>query len=169
MKKIHIAACIAFLAICGAASAQQKPCSKADSANAEKAIDRVTGWPQLQKAWQDFRHCDAGPVDEQFTEALLRLIVDWKDIPAFAAAFERDEGYREFILRHIKSPAAKDDGEAIYSRAKASCPPKHEKFCAEIAEAAKPGSAPARAAPAATPPAVPMPVPAPAPATPTAK
>lgn len=133
-----LAMLLAAMALSGAALAQQKPCSKAESAAAEKAIERISTWAQLHKAWQDFRHCDAGPTGEQFTETLLRLIVDWKDMPAFVAAYERDEQYREFVVRHLKSPAAKDDLEAIYSRAKASCPGKLEKFCGEMAELARP-------------------------------
>lgn len=140
MKKFSLAMLLSAFVLCGPALAQQKSCSKPDAAAAEKAIERASGWGQLQKAWNDYKQCDAGPVDEQFTEALLRLIVDWKDIPAFAAAYEKDEQYREFIQRHLKSPAARDDLDAIYSRAKASCPAKQEKFCAEMAELSRPAA-----------------------------
>ncbi|MGZ5098095.1 MAG: hypothetical protein ACXWG9_09550 [Usitatibacter sp.] len=159
MKTPRIVVCLAALLLAGEAQAQ-KPCSKAESAAAEKAIDRVLSWPQLYKAWTDYRHCDAGPVDDLYTDALLRLVVDWKDIPTFAAAMEKDPQYKEFVTRHLKSPAAKDDLDSIYSRAKASCPAKQEAFCGELIEIvraeppkAKPAPEPAKPAPEAASPA----------------
>lgn len=143
----------------------QKPCGKNDAVAAEKAIERVTGWAMLHKAWQDYKHCDAGPIDELYTDALLRLAVDWKDVATVAAAVEKDEQYREFIYRHLKSPAAKDDLDAVYSRAKASCPPKLDKFCADLVEVSRPALAPLPkptvTMPPASTPASPTPTPAP--------
>lgn len=137
MKTMKLAACIAALAV-GSAAAQQKGCSSADVAAAEKAIDRVMSWSALQKAFQDFGHCDSGPVDELFTDALLRLAVDWKNVDAFAADVQKDPRYKQFVHRHLRSPAARDDQEAVYSRAKSSCPAKLDNFCAEIADVVKP-------------------------------
>lgn len=117
-------------------AAQERPCSKADAANAQKAVDRVSTWPQLQKAFKDFRHCDSGPVAELYTETLVRLAVEWKQVDAFAAAMQ-DAEFKAFAHRHLKSPEAKDDLDSVYSRAKASCPAKHEAFCAELAEFVK--------------------------------
>ena len=160
MNTLRIAVSLVALLLAGVSHAQQKPCTKAESAAAEKAIDRVLGWPQLYKAWHDYRHCDTGPVDELYTDALLRLIVDWKDVGAFAAAVQKDEQYKEFVTRHLKSPAAKDDLDAIFSRAKASCPAKQEAFCGELIEIvkaeppkAKPAAEPAKPAPEAASPA----------------
>jgi hypothetical protein len=166
MKTLRIVVSLMALLLAGLAQAQ-KPCSKADAAGAEKAIERVISWGQLQKAWQDYKHCDAGPIDEQFTDALLRMLVDWKDVSTFAVVYDKDAQYKEFVLRHLNSPAAKDDLDAVYSRAKASCPAKLDKFCAEMAEVARPGS-PAKLAPLPAPAAAPPAAPAPAPA-PTAK
>lgn len=120
------------------AAAQNKPCTKADHAVAEKAVDRVLTWGQLHKAFQDYRHCDSGPVDELFTDAVLRLTVEWKNVDAFAEAMQADAAFKAFVFKHLRSPAAKEDLESVYSRAKASCPPKQESFCAELAEVAKP-------------------------------
>jgi hypothetical protein len=134
MRPIVLLAALAFTAAAGAAD---KPCTKADAANAAKSIDRVMTWPQLQKAWQDYRQCDSGEVGDTYTDALLRLAVDWKDVKLFADAM-KDPGFKEFVFTHLASPAAKDDRPAVYSRAKASCPGGLDTFCAEIAEATKP-------------------------------
>jgi hypothetical protein len=152
---------LAAVLLSGAALAQ-KPCGKSEVAAAEKAIDRASSWTQMHKAYTDYRHCDAGPVEDQFTDALLRLAVDWKDVPTFAATLEKDAQYKAFVVKHLQSPAAKDDIDSIYSRAKSSCPAKMESFCAELADIARPPKAPPPpAAPAA--PAVPAAAAAPAP------
>jgi hypothetical protein len=123
-----------FLVATGAWGAD-RACSKSDGANAQKAIDRVMTWPQLQKAQKDFGHCDAGAVSDAYSDALLRMLVDWQDIPALAAAMG-DPAFKQFALSHLRS-ASKEDRDAVYSRAKASCPAGQDAFCGEIADAAK--------------------------------
>ena len=133
---MRIVPIVAALLICAPALAADKPCSKADAANAQKALDRASSWPQMQKTWQDFRHCDADATAEQFTDALLRLIIDWKNVDAFAGAM-KDEQFKAFVHAHLQSPAAKDDLQDVYARAKSRCPAGQDAFCAELAEAAK--------------------------------
>ena len=129
-------AAFAALALAFGASAQDKPCSKADAAAAEKGVDMVVSWPQLQKAWQDHGHCDAGSVSETFTDAVLRLAVEWKNVDALGEAM-KDARFKAFVLKHLRDPAAEGDRDAIYSRAKASCPASQAAMCAELAEAVK--------------------------------
>ncbi|HUP29932.1 MAG TPA: hypothetical protein VM122_07150 [Usitatibacter sp.] len=120
-----------------AALAQDRPCGKAEAANAEKSIDRVTSWPQLQKAFKDFRHCDSvAAVADLYSETVVRLIVDWKNVDAFVAEMQ-SAPFKAFVIEHLKRPVAKDDLDSVYSRVKASCPAKHEAFCAELAEIVK--------------------------------
>jgi hypothetical protein len=94
----------------------------------------------MYKAWQDYGHCDTGPVGEAFTEALLRLTVEWKNVDALAKAMD-DAKYREFVIAHLRSPEAKSDYDAIYSRTKASCPKGLDGFCTDLRDAIKPASA----------------------------
>jgi hypothetical protein len=127
-----------LISICAAtAAAADKPCTKADATRAQKALDGVFTWPQLHKAWQDYRYCDADATAELFTEALMRLIVDWKDVETFASTTRKDPQFKEFVLAHFRSPAAKDDLEDVYARAKTRCPKGLDEFCAEIADAAR--------------------------------
>lgn len=146
MKTMQLVLCCVTAA---ALSAQaQKVCSKGDAAAAEKAIERVVSWPSLQKAYLDYRHCDTGPVEELYTDALLRLMVEWKNVDAVASAVAKDAEYKAWIHKHLLSPAAKDDLESVYSRVKASCPAKQEAFCGEIVAITKPGKgAPASSTP----------------------
>jgi hypothetical protein len=114
------------------ASAQPKDC-----AAAEKAVDRVVNYPGLYRAFKDFGHCDKAPVQDVFTDAILRLMVEWKDVDTVAADVQRDAEYKKFIHRHLQSPLAKDDRDAIFSRAKSSCPMTQGPFCAEVIEVVK--------------------------------
>ena len=128
-------ALIIFLfAFASFAHAADKSCSKADAASAEKAIDKVVTWQQLHKAYEDYRHCDAEPaVADVFTDALLRLAVAWKGVTQLATAMKSDAQYRDFVYAHLKSDAAKDDREALYSRAKKDCPAAQDAWCDEMA------------------------------------
>ncbi len=148
---LRVIACCAVVA-CAPAHAQ-KVCSKADSAAAEKAIERVVSWQSLYKTYTDYRHCDTGPVDEGFTDAILRLMVEWKNVDAVAAAATKDGDYKEWLHKHLLSPAAKDDRESVFSRAKKDCPAKLDAFCADLADVVKGkgGSAPGKSAPADAP------------------
>jgi hypothetical protein len=145
--KTFRALAIAALVGCIPAQAADKACTRADTGNAQRAIDKVVSWPQLRKAWQDYKHCDKGDVADQYTDALLRLVVDWKNIEELAAAMDKDPDYKAFVLEHLKSPSAKDDQPTVYSRAKKSCPANLDAFCAQVAEAVKGGDS---AAPSAT-------------------
>jgi hypothetical protein len=126
---------VAALVSATGASGADRACSKADAANAQKAIDRVFDWAQLRKAYQDYGHCDSSEVGDAFSDALLRQLVDWKDVPALAKAMD-DAAFKQFVLSHLRS-AGKEDRDAVYSRAKASCPTGQDTFCSQIADAAR--------------------------------
>jgi len=132
----RIALALAFATLPSLAWSQDKPCSKPESARAEKAVERTNTWAQLHKAWQDYHHCDSGNVSALYTEAFVRLLVEWKDVDAIAASMS-DAPFKAFMEKHLTDPAAKDDLESIYSRAKSSCPAKNEAFCAQLADFVK--------------------------------
>jgi hypothetical protein len=132
---------IACAALAALPALAQKDCSKADAAAAEKAVDRVVNPGGLYKAFRDHGHCDKPPVEDIFTDAVLRLMVEWKDPDTLATDAQRDPAYKAFLFKHVKSPAAKDDRESIHSRAKSNCPMTQGAFCAEVIEVAKGGGA----------------------------
>jgi len=134
----RVALSLAFLAAVASAHAADKPCTPADKAKAEKGVDNVVNWAQMQKAYLDFAHCDTGEVADLYTDALLRLIVEWKNVEAFSAAMQKDPKFKEFVYEHLKSPAAKDDRSAIYSRCSQGCPKGQEAFCTELAAVVNP-------------------------------
>lgn len=121
----------------GGALAQDKACSKADVAAAEKALDGVVNWQLMSKAWKQFRHCDSGPTEEMFTDAFMRLAVEWKHVDELAALSKADPQFKAFVKKHVTNPKYKDDAQSVYSRAKMSCPPDQTTFCAELAAMAQ--------------------------------
>ena len=135
--KMRIAMLFAVLATCGSVQAQGT-CSKSDATKAEKAVEQSNNWAQMQKAWQQYKQCDTDKVAEAYTESLVRLIVEWKNVDAMVATM-KDADFKAFVFKHLGSPSAKDDLEMVYSRAKASCPSQHEAFCKELSDVAKAG------------------------------
>jgi hypothetical protein len=75
-------------------------------------------------------------VEEIFTDAILRLLVGWKDVETIAQDMQREPGYKKFVHRHLKL-AVKEDQESVYSRAKSNCPLTQGPFCAELIEVVK--------------------------------
>jgi hypothetical protein len=118
----------------------QKTCSPADMQRAQKAVDLVLTWQQLNKAWKDWRQCDTGEVADTFTDAMMRMMVDWKNVDVLGETM-KDPEYKAFIEAHLSSPAAKDDLPMIRSRATQSCPKGQDAVCKQLAaitEVAKP-------------------------------
>lgn len=129
---------VAVLALpAGPALAQSKACSKADEAAAEKALDGVVNWQLMSKAWKQFRHCDSGATEEMFTDAFMRLAVEWKHVDELASLYQADPEFKAFVKRHVTNPKFKDDAQSVYSRAKLNCPPDKAAFCAELAAMAE--------------------------------
>ena len=124
----------------------QKTCSKNEAATVEKALDRVNSWPGLYKAYNDYRHCDRDSTADVFTDAILRLMVDWKNIDALAASVAKDAEYKTWMENHLLSPAAKDDLPSVHSRAKTMCPASQAAYCADLANLTKSGTGSAPAA-----------------------
>lgn len=131
------------LVLCGAVAIAtsafaQKTCSAGDSAAAQKAVDKIVTWQSLEKAYHDYKHCDTGPVEDGFTDAMMRLMVGWKNIDALAKAMEKDAEYKAWVYKHLMSDASKDDREDVYALAKKQCPSSQAAFCEDLALTVKP-------------------------------
>ena len=132
MKRLAVLAACAAVGIAHA----QKACSPADMQKAQKAADMVVTWQHLNKAWKDHRQCDSGEVADTFTDAILRLLVEWRNVEVLAEGM-KDPEYASFIRAHLASPAAKDDLKDVRSRATHSCPKGQDAVCKQIAAAAE--------------------------------
>ena len=129
---------LALVAALAMSAHAQKTCSAGDAAAAQKAVDKIVTWQNLEKAYRDYRHCDTGPVEDGFTDALMRLMVGWKHVDVVSAAMAKDEEYKKWIYKHVMSPAAKDDLEDVYALAKKNCPSSQQAFCDDLATTVKP-------------------------------
>ena len=167
MNKI-LALAIACLVASFPAAAQDKACSKGDAAKAEKTVDNVTSFAQLHKAWQDWKHCDTGTVAEVYTDAVFRLLVDWKGMDGLASTTNASADYKKWVLARVKT-GSKEDRAAIFSRAKTSCPRGQDALCADLIAAATDESQKTSAPAPDTSTLAPLPALAPAPASPPKK
>ena len=141
MEKTTAKRCAAvLLALAAGPAFAQKACSSADSQATEKALDRVVNWDLMYKAFKDFGHCDSVLTEDLWTDALMRLAVEWKNVEQFARQYQGDPQFKAFVVKHMKSLTAKEDVKSIYSRTKSNCPAKLDAFCAELGEVAKEAS-----------------------------
>jgi len=129
---------LALVAALATSAYAQKTCSAGDAAAAQKAVDKIVTWQNLEKAYRDYRHCDTGPVDDGFTDALMRLMVGWKNLDQVSGVMAKDEEFRKWVYKHLMSDAAKDDREDVYALAKKNCPAKQQAFCDDLATTVKP-------------------------------
>ncbi|HXZ50190.1 MAG TPA: hypothetical protein VEG27_14310 [Usitatibacter sp.] len=146
---MRIPVLVAALAVAASAGAADRTCGKSDASAAGRAIDRIVTWDQMHQAWRGYAHCDSGAIAAAYTDALARLVIDWKDVNALAAAMSAEPGYHDFVLAHLKAIPSKDDRDDVYSRAKESCPAGLAAFCAEVGAAVK--GAPSAAGASGTP------------------
>ena len=136
MKKLALLIASACLAT---AAHAQKSCSPADMQKAQKAADNVVTWQHLNKAWKDWRQCDTGEVAETFNDAILRLMIEWKNVEALAEGM-KDPEYESFLTSHLKTASA-EDVKDVRSRVTQSCPKGQDAVCKQLAaatEGAKP-------------------------------
>ena len=137
---------ISRLVLCGAVAVAtsvhaQKTCSAGDAAAAQKAVDKIVTWQSLEKAYHDYKQCDTGPVEDGFTDSMMRLMVGWKNIDTLAKSMEKDAEYKAWVYKHLMSDAAKDDREDVYALAKKQCPSGQGAFCDDLATTLKPAKA----------------------------
>ena len=116
------------------AAAADKPCTKEDAALAEKAIDSVTSWAALQRVVRDYGQCDAGPARAQFSEALLRVVIDgWPRLADARPILDADKPFQEWAMTRLGSASiAAEDAQAIRDLAKASCPKGQSRTCEDL-------------------------------------
>jgi hypothetical protein len=119
-----------------AAAHAHAACTPAEMQKAQKAADNVVTWQHLYKAWKDHRQCDTGEVADTFTESVLRLMIEWKNVDVLAEGM-KDPEYASFIQAHLQSPAAANDVKDVRSRATQSCPKGQDPLCKRIAAAAE--------------------------------
>jgi hypothetical protein len=132
------AAALLVATAASAALAADKPCG-----DAGKAIDRVTSWAALEKATQDYGHCDKGPTAEAFTEALLRVYISgWPKVADAGPILEKDAAFKSWLNRRLSSPdLSAEDTREMRDLAKSSCPKGQEKVCAEFLSSVEMGRA----------------------------
>ena len=75
--------------------------------------------------------------EDLFTDALMRMMVEWKNPDQFLKRYQSDAEFKAFVHKHMKSLTAKDDVKSVYSRVKSNCPANFTAVCAQLEEVAK--------------------------------
>lgn len=128
---------IVAFGVSGACHAHVKACSPRDAAAADAAIDDLDSWTKVERAYQQYGHCDDGSIAEGNSEAVARLLVDhWSTLPLLAELAKRDPAFRRFVLRHIDATLDTDDLDKIGALAAAQCPLGSAPLCRELRQTA---------------------------------
>lgn len=103
-------------------------------------ITSSSDWTDVHAVFK--RNLPACQDDGLYADGYTNLVVGvlatrWSDIDALGELMARDEGFKQFIFRHIGISAGEDDLRRVLRSAQASCPIKSARLCKDIATRCK--------------------------------
>jgi hypothetical protein len=103
-------------------------------------ITSSSDWTDVHAVFK--RNLPACQDDGLYADGYTNLVVGvlatrWSDIDALGELMARDEGFKQFIFRHIGISAGEDDLRRVFRSAQTSCPIKSARLCKEIATRCK--------------------------------
>jgi hypothetical protein len=116
---------------------QQKSCTDAEEAQAEKAVDSLKTWDQVYRSYKQFAQCDDGAVAEGYSDAVGKLLAnDWTHFPRLVRLAKTDKDFERFVVRHVDESLTGDTLQKISKNARTGCPADAHALCTQIADAA---------------------------------
>jgi hypothetical protein len=118
--------------------AQNKPCTDAEETQAEKAVDLLKTWDQVYRSYKKFApQCDDGAVAEGYSDAVGKLLANhWGHFPRLVKLAKGDEGFKQFVIRHVDESLSDDALQRISKNARSQCPGDAKRLCTLIVNAA---------------------------------
>lgn len=137
-RLVIVALAIAWFSPVPPLLAQNKPCSDAEEAQAEKQVDSLKTWDQLYRSYKKFApQCDDGAVAEGYSDAVGKLLAaHWDHFPRLVKLANADKGFREFVVRHVDESLSSETLAKISKNARSECPADAKRLCGLIADAA---------------------------------
>jgi hypothetical protein len=116
---------------------EQKPCTDAEEAQAEKAVDSLKTWDQVYRVYKRFRQCDDGAVAEGYSDAVGKILAnDWAQFPRLVKLAKTDRNFERFVVRHVDESLSDDTLQRISKNARTRCSADAKALCSLIADAA---------------------------------
>lgn len=103
-------------------------------------ITSSSDWADVHAVFK--RNLPACQDDGLYADGYTNLVVGvlatrWPEIEALDELMGRDEGFKQFIFRHIGISAGEDDLRRVLHSAQTSCPVRSARLCKEIATRCK--------------------------------
>jgi hypothetical protein len=129
---------VALLLLLGSAglaqAATQRPCTQAETSQAQKEADQLPDWDSLYRSFKRFSHCDQGAIAEEYSDSVGRLLArDWQHIDAYVR-LTSDPSFEQFVIRHIDETMSEDEAALVINNARQHCPPGARRLCKSIAD-----------------------------------
>lgn len=129
---------LSIVGMCWNATAQERPCSKAEAIEAESSASRLSNWEDIYKSFMKFRHCDDGAIAEGYSDSVVRMLADrWSELATLKKLASSDKDFYTFVLRHIDATADKSQVEKILSNSSKRCPKSDSELCSALKAAAR--------------------------------
>jgi hypothetical protein len=105
-----------------------------------KELSAVKDWDNLYAVYNRYLpNCpDDGFYAEGYSDKVVVLLARrWQDFPKLQRLIRRDQGFRDFVYRHIDATTDADDLKQVLTNAKTKCPVGAEAACASFARQAE--------------------------------
>ena len=106
---------------------------------AETVTDYLDSWKNVNRAFNEFGHCDDGAIAEGFDDAISLLWANqWEKLPEMLKYTKEDKEFRAFIYNRIWTETVPAERwQIILKKAEKKCPKGAKEFCIEIIRASK--------------------------------
>jgi hypothetical protein len=100
---------------------------------AEDGVATLNTWPDVQRAFHRYGHCDDGAIAEGHSAQIMRLLSSqWDVVAELDTLAKGDVEFREFVLRHIDETWLSAEFERVMELATNRCPSGAEELCSAI-------------------------------------
>jgi hypothetical protein len=118
------------LVLINAAYGQKRTCAEKEAKQAESFFDSSRNWDSMHKFYRQFAQCDDGAIAEGVSDAVARLLAEhWDALGKLVRISRRDEGFEEFVLRHVDESIDWSDTPKIHENAELRCPSDAKRLC----------------------------------------
>ena len=130
-----VALFVSVLSVANTRPEARKACSASEAKRARLEAAHLQDWKAVYSSFKRFSGCDFGAVGEEFSYAISRLIAHhWDDVGSLLSMASDDEGFRQFVLRHINENVPEEEAQAIIANSREHCPADGKWLCTAITD-----------------------------------
>jgi hypothetical protein len=112
-----------------------KACPSGEAKRALLEAAHLEDWKGIHGSFKRFRNCDSGKVAEEYSYAVSRLLAHhWDRVDLLLELAADDQGFKQFILRHIDENIPEEETQLIISNSRQRCPVDGEWLCRAIVD-----------------------------------